>query len=61
MFACDDKVVHEDFNFFGKESSRCLLELKEQEIYNSILASFLFRRVNAVNLKMETVSFESFF
>ena len=61
MFGCDDTVVHEDFKFFGKESSRRLLELKEQEIYNSILASFLFRKVNAVNLKMETVSFESLF
>ena len=29
MLLCDHKVVHEDFKFFGNESNRYLLELKE--------------------------------
>ena len=29
MLACDPKVVYEDFKFFGNESNRYLLELKE--------------------------------
>ena len=29
MFACNHKVVHEDFKFLGNESNRYLLELKK--------------------------------
>ena len=29
MFICEHKVVHEDFKFLGKASTRYLLELKE--------------------------------